>query len=280
EGGEQINIRIQLEEEDRNSIQGIENLLISSNTGLQVPLKEIAEVVVGSGPRGIERENQQRIVNVSGNIHGRFLGAIVPDAKRELDKVVLPEGYFYEFVGEQRQMAEAFTDLAKSLILSIILVYMIMAAQFESLMTPFAVMFSIPFSLIGVIIALLLTGKSLSVMSYLGIIMLVGIVVNNSIVLLDYVNQLRREGIERGKAIVAAGKIRLRPILMTTFTTIFGLIPMSLGFGEGAEMRSPMAITIIGGLTSSTFLSLIIVPIFYTFLDDISQRITGRRGKP
>ncbi|HZK12855.1 MAG TPA: efflux RND transporter permease subunit [Atribacterota bacterium] len=277
EKGEQIDIRIRLDEEDRNSIEEVKNLLISSSTGLQIPLKEIAEVIVGFGPKGIDRQNQQRIVNVSGSISGRLLGKVIQDAQRKLDKLVLPEGYRYEFVGAQQQMQESFASLALALILAVLLVYMIMAAQFESLMTPLAVMFSVPFSLIGVILALILAGKSLNVMSYIGIIMLVGIVVNNSIVLLDYVNQLRQKGIERNEAIILGGKTRLRPILMTMLTTVLALVPMALGIGEGAELRAPMAITIIGGLTSSTFLSLIIVPIFYTFLDDISQKVIGRR---
>ncbi|MBE3127296.1 MAG: efflux RND transporter permease subunit [Candidatus Atribacteria bacterium] len=278
EKGEQIDIRIRLDEEDRNSIEEVKNLLISSSTGLQIPLKEIAEVIVGFGPKGIDRQNQQRIVNVSGSISGRLLGKVIQDAQRKLDKLVLPEGYRYEFVGAQQQMQESFGSLALALIIAVLLVYMIMAAQFESLMTPLAVMFSVPFSLIGVILALILAGKSLNVMSYIGIIMLVGIVVNNSIVLLDYVNLLRQKGIERNEAIILGGKTRLRPILMTMLTTVLALVPMALGIGEGAELRAPMAITIIGGLTSSTFLSLIIVPIFYTFLDDLSQKITKKRG--
>ncbi|MBE3113039.1 MAG: efflux RND transporter permease subunit [Actinobacteria bacterium] len=277
EKGEQIDIRIRLDEEDRNSIEEVKNLLISSSTGLQIPLKEIAEVIVGFGPKGIDRQNQQRIVNVSGSISGRLLGKVIQDAQRKLDKLVLPEGYRYEFVGAQQQMQESFGSLALALIIAVLLVYMIMAAQFESLMTPLAVMFSVPFSLIGVILALILAGKSLNVMSYIGIIMLVGIVVNNSIVLLDYVNLLRQKGIERNEAIILGGKTRLRPILMTMLTTVLALVPMALGIGEGAELRAPMAITIIGGLTSSTFLSLIIVPIFYTFLDDLSQKITKKR---
>jgi len=276
EKGEQIDIRIRLEEEDRNSIEEVKNLLISSNVGLQIPLKEIAEVIVGSGPKGIDRENQQRIVNVSGNISDRFLGKVIQDARQKLEKLVLPEDYRYEFVGENKEMQESFLQLALALVLSIILVNMIIAAQFESLLMPLAVMFSVPFSLIGVILALLLADKSLNVLSYIGIIMLVGIVVNNSIVLIDYINRLRQTGMERKEAIVLGGKTRLRPILMTMFTTVFALVPMALGTGEGAELRSPMAITIIGGLTSSTFLSLIIVPIFYTFLDDLSQKITGK----
>ena len=278
EKGKQIDIRIRLQEEDRNSIEEVKNLLISSSVGLQIPLKEIAEVTVGSGPKGIDRENQQRIVNVSGNISDRFLGKVIQDAQQKLEKLVLPEDYRYEFVGQNKEMQESFLQLALALVLSIILVYMIIAAQFESLLMPLAVMFSVPFSLIGVILGLLLADKSLNVLSYIGIIMLVGIVVNNSIVLIDYINILRQKGIERNEAIILGGKTRLRPILMTMLTTVLALVPMALGSGEGAELRAPMAITIIGGLTSSTFLSLIIVPIFYTFLDDLSQKITKKRG--
>lgn len=276
EKGKQIDIRIRLEEEDRNSIEEVKNILISSSTGLQISLKEIAEVTVDSGPKGIDRKNQQRVVNVSANISDRFLGKVIQDAQQQLDKLALPEDYRYEFVGENREMQESFTELALALVLSILLVYMIIAAQFESLLMPLAVMFSVPFSLIGVILALLLADKSLNVLSFIGIIMLVGIVVNNSIVLIDYINKLRQKGMERKEAIILGGKTRLRPILMTMFTTVLALVPMALGVGEGAELRAPMAITIIGGLTSSTFLSLIIVPIFYTFLDDLSQKITKR----
>lgn len=277
EKGKQIDIRIRLEEEDRNSIEEVKNILISSSTGLQISLKEIAEVTVDSGPKGIDRKNQQRVVNVSANISDRFLGKVIQDAQQQLDKLALPEDYRYEFVGENREMQESFTELALALVLSILLVYMIIAAQFESLLMPLAVMFSVPFSLIGVILALLLTDKSLNVLSFIGIIMLVGIVVNNSIVLIDYINKLRQRGMERKEAIILGGKTRLRPILMTMFTTVLALVPMALGVGEGSELRAPMAITIIGGLTSSTFLSLIIVPIFYTFLDDLSQKISKRR---
>jgi len=277
EEGEQIDIRVRLDEEDRNSIDEVKNLLISSNMGFQIPLKEIAEVVVDSGPKGINRENQQRIVSISGNISNRFLGKVIQDANQQLEKLVLPEGYRYEFSGQNRDMQESFIELAQALVLSIILVYMIIAAQFESLLMPLAVMFSVPFSLIGVVLGLLLADKSLNVLSYIGIIMLVGIVVNNSIVLIDYINKLRKEGMDRNEAIILGGETRLRPILMTMFTTVLALVPMALGIGEGSELRAPMAITIIGGLTSSTFLSLIIVPIFYTFLDDLSRKVSRRR---
>ena len=273
EGGDQFDITVKLEKSDRNQLQEIENLVISSGFGLQVPLKEIAEVNIGTGPQEINRENQQREVMVTGNVSGRFLGSVIEDAKVKLNTMVLPEGYNYSFAGENQEMVESFQNLFFALILSIFLVYMIIAAQFESLLFPFAVIFSIPFALIGVIIALFLTGKSLNVLAFIGLIMLAGIVVNNAIVLIDYINQLRREGVARNEAIVRGGRTRLRPILMTTLTTILAMVPMALGLGEGSEMRAPMAITIIGGLTSSTFLTLVIVPIFYTYLDDLAKRL-------
>ena len=273
EGGDQFDITVKLEKSDRNQLQEIENLVISSGFGLQVPLKEIAEVNIGTGPQEINRENQQREVMVTGNVSGRFLGSVIEDAKVKLNTMVLPEGYNYSFAGENQEMVESFQNLFFALILSIFLVYMIIAAQFESLLFPFAVIFSIPFALIGVIIALFLTGKSLNVLAFIGLIMLAGIVVNNAIVLIDYINQLRREGVARNEAIVRGGRTRLRPILMTTLTTILAMVPMALGLGEGSEMRAPMAITIIGGLTSSTFLTLVIVPILYTYLDDLAKKL-------
>ena len=273
EGGDQFDITVKLEKSDRNQLQEIENLVISSGFGLQIPLKEIAEVNIGTGPQEINRENQQREVMVTGNVSGRFLGSVIEDAKVKLNTMVLPEGYNYSFAGENQEMVESFQNLFFALILSIFLVYMIIAAQFESLLFPFAVIFSIPFALIGVIIALFLTGKSLNVLAFIGLIMLAGIVVNNAIVLIDYINQLRREGVARNEAIVRGGRTRLRPILMTTLTTILAMVPMALGLGEGSEMRAPMAITIIGGLTSSTFLTLVIVPILYTYLDDLAKKL-------
>jgi hydrophobic/amphiphilic exporter-1 (mainly G- bacteria), HAE1 family len=273
EEGDQFDITVKLGKNDRDELQELENLVISSSFGLQIPLKEIAEVRVGTGPQSINRENQQRQVTVTGNVSGRFLGNVIQDAQEKLDSLVLPDGYHYTFAGENQEMIESFQNLFFALILSILLVYMIIAAQFESLLFPFAVIFSIPFALIGVIIALMLAGTSLNVLSFIGLIMLAGIVVNNAIVLIDYINQLRKKGLGRNEAVIQGGKTRLRPILMTTLTTILAMVPMALGTGEGAEMRAPMAITIIGGLTSSTFLTLIIIPIFYTYLDDLAKKL-------
>jgi HAE1 family hydrophobic/amphiphilic exporter-1 len=273
EEGEQYDITVKLARGNLEQISELENLVISSAYGLQVPLKEVAAVRTGAGPQAINRENQQRQVTVTGNVSGRVLGEVIQDAQQQLAALVLPEGYHYTFSGEFEQMTESFRDLFFALILSIVLVFMIIAAQFESLLFPFAVLFSIPFALIGVIIALLLAHTSLNILVLLGFIMLAGIVVNNAIVLIDYINQLRRRGIERNESVVEAGETRLRPILMTTLTTILGLVPMALGIGEGAELRAPLAIAIIGGLTSSTFLTLIIVPIFYTYLDDLAKKL-------
>jgi len=273
EGGDQFDIRVRLDKEDLNNVQQLENLYISSGYGLQIPLKEIATVVSGVGPQRITRENQQRQVTVSGNISGRFLGDVVQEAQEKLSNVILPEGYNYTFAGEHQEMMESFQSLFFALILSIFLVYMIIAAQFESLLFPFAVILSVPFALIGVILALFLAGTSFNVLSFIGLIMLAGIVVNNAIVLIDYINQLRKRGVERNEAIIQGGKVRLRPILMTTLTTILAMLPMAIASGEGAEMRTPIAVTIIGGLTSSTFLTLIVVPIFYTYLDDLAKKL-------
>ncbi len=273
EGGEQFDIRVRLNKEDLENVQQLENLYISSGYGIQIPLKEIAEVVSGVGPQMITRENQQRQVTVTGNISGRFLGDIIRESQEKLSNIVLPEGYNYIFAGENQEMIESFQSLFFALILSIFLVYMIIAAQFESLLFPFAVILSVPFSLIGVILALFLAKTSFNVLAFIGLIMLAGIVVNNAIVLIDYINQLRKKGIERNEAIIQGGKVRLRPILMTTLTTILAMLPMAIASGEGAEMRTPIAVTIIGGLTSSTFLTLIVVPIFYSYLDDLARKM-------
>jgi len=273
DGGDHFDIRVMLYKEDLDNVQQIENLYISSGYGFQIPLKEIAKVISGVGPQRVTRENQQRQVTVSGNITGRFLGDVIQDAQEKLSNIALPEGYNYTFAGENQEMIESFQSLFFALILSIFLVYMIIAAQFESLLFPFAVILSIPFALIGVIIALLIAGTSFNVLAFIGLIMLAGIVVNNAIVLIDYINQLRKKGIERNDAVIQGGKTRLRPILMTTLTTILAMLPMAIASGEGAEMRTPMAVTIIGGLASSSFLTLIVVPIFYTYLDDLAKKL-------
>ena len=207
---------------------------------------------------------------VQGDVFGKSVGEVNSELKDKLDNYSLPPGYSVKFTGEDEQMVEAFMDLTLALILAIFLVYMVMAIQFESLINPLIIMFSVPVAYSGSLIGLAITNKALSVPAFIGVIMLAGIVVNNAIVLVDYINTLRERGLDKEEAIIKAGPIRLRPILMTTLTTILAMIPLALGIGEGAEAMAPMAIVVMFGLTTSTLLTLLIVPVVYCILDDFS----------
>ncbi len=280
-GGEEIDITVALRDESAGNLQGLGNIIITSPAGFQVPLDEVADVTIGEGPSSINRVDQVRVVSVSSGIFGRDLNSVVRDIQAGLNRYPLPEGYVIEYGGENQEMVEAFSSLAKALGLAIILVYMIMASQFESLVYPFIIMFAIPFALTGAIGGLVLTGRTLSVPAFLGIIMLSGIVVNNAIVLVDYINTLRSRGTERNEAILKAGPVRLRPILMTSMTTILGLTPMALGLGEGAEVQAPLATAVIGGLLFSTVLTLVVIPVMYTIVDDMGSKMRRRfKRKP
>ncbi|MFA7216332.1 MAG: efflux RND transporter permease subunit, partial [Bacillota bacterium] len=272
-GGDEIDIRVALREDNAGDLKNLGNIIIPSPAGFQVPLEEVADVTIGEGPSSINRADQVRVVTVSSGIFGRDLNSVMRDIKAGIAGYPLPDGYVIEYGGENQEMVEAFTSLAKALGLAIILVYMIMASQFESLVYPFIIMFSVPFALTGAIGGLVLTGRSLNVASFLGIIMLTGIVVNNAIVLVDYINTLRSRGTERNEAILKAGPVRLRPILMTTLTTILGLIPMALGLGEGAELQAPLSTAVIGGLLFSTVLTLVVIPVMYTIVDDMGSKV-------
>lgn len=267
-GGEEIDIRVRLRPEDRSDLSTLRRLLIHSPLGMNIPLSEVAYLTKGSGPTEIRRIDQQRTVLITANIFQRALSEAIKDVDAVLGSVrkTIPlqdKDYSIRLTGEQQKMAESFHSLAFALILAFILVYMIMAAEFESLWQPFIIMFTVPLSLIGVTLILFLTRTPLSVVAYLGIIMLGGIVVNNGIVLIDFINRLRKEGYAPVEAVVQASKTRLRPILMTSLTTIFGLTPLALGIGEGAELRAPLALTVIGGLSSATFLTLVVIPALY-----------------
>src|SRR5699024_369442 len=196
-----------------------------------------------------------------------------------LDNMDFPEGYYFSIGGQAEDMKESFSDLATALIFSIFLVYAVMAVQFENFLFPFIIMFSMPATVIGVLVGLFVTDLPLSIPAFIGIIMLAGIVVNNSIVLVDYINILRRQDINRYEAIIEAGRSRLRPILMTTLTTVLAMIPLGLALGEGAEMQQPLAIVIIFGLTVSSIFTLLLIPVVYTFLDDFTQKLLGKRKK-
>lgn len=279
DSGDEIDVVIRAEGNATESMSNFEQIDITTPTGVNIPLSQIAQLSIVKGPVQINRESQERVVTVTSQIVGRDLGSITTDINAKLQEYQMPEGYYYNIGGENEEMMEAFGQLALALILAVILIYMVMAAQFESLIYPFIIMFTIPLAFAGGALGLFITRRSLGVTSLIGVIILSGIVVNNGIVLIDYINTLRREGKERLEAITIAGPIRLRPILMTTLTTVLGLVPLALGIGEGAELMAPMATVVIGGLLLSTILTLVLVPVIYTVFDDLSNSVKSKVRK-
>ncbi len=273
-----MDIRVMLPEGYANTTEKLGFLSIASPLGVQVPLMELVDINEGFGPTSISRSNQVRYVNVTADYVGRDLGSITKDINTALQKLPLPQDYTVELGGQSIEMTEAFSDLGLAMVLAIILVYMVMAALFESFAYPFIIMFSLPTTFIGVILGLVLSRSTLNVVSLIGVIMLIGIVVNNAIVLVDCINQFREEGLSRDEAIAKAGPIRLRPILMTALTTVLGMVPMAFSMSEGAELASPLAVVIIGGLTVSTIFTLVFVPVMYAIFDDVGNK-TGLRFK-
>jgi HAE1 family hydrophobic/amphiphilic exporter-1 len=271
-GGDEYDLRVRFQDLDRNSVSDISNINISSPLGPQIPLYQVAEIGYGKGPVEITREDQERKVTVKGNTFGRDMGSIVKGIKERVAKMSLPDGYFVKFGGRYQDMKEAFSSLSWSLLIAIMLVYMIMAAQFESLRTPFVIMFTVPLAFIGVVFGLFAFGKTLSVPALMGVLILTGIVVNNAIVMIDYINRLKKRGIEFREAIVEGAAVRVRPILVTAITTILGMLPMALSHTEGAELRSPMAVAVASGLLFSTFLTLFIIPIVYSIVNRVKYR--------
>jgi len=262
---EDVDVRVRLRPEDRNNMGTLRRLLIHSPLGMNVALSDVAFLTKGSGPTEIKRIDQQRSIMVTANIYNRNFNQVVSETNKIIAslRARYSKDYSIELGGEQKRMQESFQSLAFALILAFVLVYMIMAAEFESLWQPFLIMFTIPLSLIGVAFSLFITHTPLSSVAYLGIIMLGGIAVNNGIVLIEFVNELRKQGYSPFDAVTIASKTRLRPILMTSLTTILGLLPLALGIGEGAELQTPLAITVMGGLISSTFLTLFFIPALY-----------------
>lgn len=275
-GDDEIDVRLMYADDFEETPSQLENLMIASPTGAKVALRSVADISVKEAPSTINRQDQTRTVSISADITGRDLGSINKDIEAEMAQLALPDGYSYELGGQAQDMAESFSDLGLAMLLSIILVYMVMAAQFESLFHPFIIMFSLPPTLVGVVIGLLLTGNRLSVPALIGAIMLIGIVVNNAIVLIDYVNTLRRRGMERNEAVLTAGPVRLRPILMTTMTTVLALLPLAFGSGEGSEGWTPLAVVVSFGLTFSTLITLLLVPVVYTIFDDLGKKIKNK----
>lgn len=278
--GREHKVRVRLREEDRKRPEDLARLPLPVSSGKIIPLENVVDIKQTFSPNQLERKYQQRIVHVTANTSGRDLGSIGSEIEDKISQLKIPEEFSVQLKGSRLEQREAFQTLFFALGLAILLVYMVLASQFASLLHPFLIMFSVPLGFIGVIWALYLTGNTLSVVSFIGIIMMVGIVVSNAIILVDCINRLRKEGIELKEAVIQAGRIRLRPILMTSLTTVFGLIPMALGLGEGAEANAALAIAVIGGLTVSTFLTLVFIPTLYVIVESwrASRRTEGVKG--
>ena len=272
EDGDEYNIVVRLKEENRNSITDLENLTIPSATGAQIKLKELASVEEYWGPPQIDRRNRQRIVTVSVIPYETSLGELAEDVKAKLANVTIPQGIVVKVGGDYEEQQETFADMGMLLALIVMLVFIVMASQFESLKKPFIIMMAIPFAISGVIIALWVTNTTLDMIGALGVVMLVGIVVKNGIVLVDYINLMRDRGYELNEAIALSGQSRLRPVLMTAATTILGMLPMALSRSEGSEMWIPMGIVVIGGLLVSTVVTLLVVPVLYSIMSRHGER--------
>jgi HAE1 family hydrophobic/amphiphilic exporter-1 len=273
DNGTDYDIRLQLAEQDRNRASEIQNLTLMTKAGKQVYLSQIANVVSGNGPVEIDRKDRERLVTILGNLTGaRSLGDVTRDIQAGIAELKLPPNMKVFFGGDNQNMSDMFNDMMLALGMAILFVYMIMVSLFESYAHPFTIMFSLPVALVGGLSALFLTGQTLNMFSMIGVIMSMGLVTKNAILLVDYTNTLRSRGSTMADAILEAGPIRLRPIVMTTATMVLGMLPLALGLGAGSEIRQSMAIIVIGALISSTLLTLILVPVMYTYVDGLKAK--------
>lgn len=264
ENGEDYIVSVRYTPDYRNTIEGVSSIMLTNLHMEQIPISAIAEIKIGTGPLVINHKSQQRLVKVTANLMGISLGEAAEKVKSILKDNPSPESVDVQLSGQLSEQGDSFNDLYLILVIGILLVYMVMAAQFESFKDPFIIMFAIPFTLVGIILAFLISGLTLSITTFIGVIMLMGIVVNNGIVLVDYINLLRQRGFDLKEAIIEAGRSRMRPVLMTSFTTMLGMLPMALSKGMGREMYSPLGVTIIGGLFVSTIITLVLVPTIYS----------------
>jgi hydrophobic/amphiphilic exporter-1 (mainly G- bacteria), HAE1 family len=262
-----IDIRLRTQEAYRDSSADLRNLNVAQSGPVAIPLSAVADVAEAEGPAEIRRADGERVALINANLEGRDLGSASADIQSALAKMTFPLGFESRLGGQRQEMESSFTSMRFAILLAIFMVYLVMASQFESLLHPLVILFSVPFALIGVVATLVVFRVPLSVVVLIGVVLLAGIVVNNAIILIDYTNRLRADGLAKVAALRKAAQVRLRPILMTTGTTVLGLLPMAIGHGEGSELRAPMALTVIGGLLCSTVLTLLIVPVVYTVLD-------------
>ena len=276
-GGRSYDVRVRLIPEQRSMFQDINRLLVRNNKGELVRLSNVVEVREEVGPDIINRLDRQRSTTIFADLENKTLGEAVEQTKKIVQET-LPAGYTIEFAGQAETMAETFQSIIFAFFLTIIITYMVLASQFESFIHPFTIMLALPLSVIGALGSLFLTANSINVMSLIGMLMLIGLVVKNSILLVDYTNTLRERGLEMRDAVLEAGPVRLRPILMTAISTIAGVLPIALGLGAGGESRAPMAIAVAGGMTTSTVLTLFVIPVAYTLIDDIARKFSVKKG--
>ncbi|MBN8261676.1 MAG: efflux RND transporter permease subunit, partial [Xanthomonadales bacterium] len=274
-----IDVLVRAQESDRASLEDIRRLIVNPGRGTPVELASVAEVVATSGPSEIHRADQRRVAIVSANLRDIDLGTAIREVESMVADAPLGTDIDMRIGGQGQELGESIRSLLFAFALAIFLVYLVMASQFESLLHPFVILFTIPLAMVGAVAALLLTRSPASVVVFIGLILLVGLVVKNAIILIDKVNQLREEGVPKRQALVEGARSRLRPIMMTTLTAVFGFMPLALAFGEGAEVRSPMAITVIGGLVVSTLLTLVVIPVVYDLLDRKPDEFYAERGR-
>ncbi|MGM0633695.1 MAG: efflux RND transporter permease subunit [Pseudomonadota bacterium] len=276
--GDEFDIMVRLRPQDRLNQQDVDNIAVRAADGTVVPISALVTSETGRGPTDIRRIDSQRVTYINANLDsGTALGDAVGRIQQELSGYALPDGFSIVYGGEYEEQQRAQQDFIMAIIMAVLLIYMVMAAQFERFLDPLIVMFSVPLALIGVVPTLLLTGTTLNMQSFMGIIMLLGIVVNNAIVLIDYINLMRREqGLSVMEAVRVSGRRRLRPIMMTTLTTILALLPLAIGFGAGAEMQAALARVVIGGLTASSLITLVFIPVVYVIANNIRDRLSGR----
>jgi HAE1 family hydrophobic/amphiphilic exporter-1 len=286
---ENYDVRIRLPMEGRRDIEDLARLTVASaqldadGAPRPVPLRQVAKLVPTEGPTQINRKNLTREVLITANVYGAPPGTVGLEIQRQLKEIPVPPGYAFVTGGATKDMQESFGYALQALLLAVVFIYMILASQFRSFIQPVSIMASLPLSLIGVMVALLAWRSTLNMFSVIGFIMLMGLVTKNAILLIDFANQQRRDGVERGRALLAAAEIRLRPILMTTLAMVFGMLPLAVSTSEGAEQRAPMAHAVIGGVIASTLLTLLVVPVLYALLDDLAQALARRRrpaGEP
>ncbi|MFH5830981.1 efflux RND transporter permease subunit [Halalkalibaculum sp. DA384] len=279
EDGDEYPIIVRLQPEDRLSTTDLDNISITTPNGQVIPVSSLVTKEMGRGPTDINRVNSQRVSYISANLQsGVPLGEAVEKIQEKLSTLELPAGFSIVYSGEYEEQQEAAADFQLSILMALILIYMVMAAQFERFLDPVIVMFSVPLAVIGVVPTLLLTGTTLNMQSLMGVVMLIGIVVNNAIVLVDYINLMRRDhGMSVREAVIVSGKLRLRPILMTTLTTVLGLLPLSFGLGAGAEIQASLARVVIGGLTASTLVTLVFIPVVYVTANNVLEKVRASK---